>query len=232
MDSIGQYLKEKREALNYSLDYVSNETKMKKYLLEQIENDDFDSISDVGFIKIMVITYCRAVKGNEELVQKKLIKIFDKPIEPPIKINTAKNVKPVVISTNFIYFVLLGFFVIFLAFSLFNLYKKGTFSFNAIKNQISSAERKVRSVNTDNSAQPDSLWLMQRKLFNEKNNIDPQYSKPEVKTVIIDTASKKNDKKSQDVRNFNKSRNYIQDKTDYVGLLIFNNQISPLNPDF
>jgi len=66
MENIGEYLKEIRLSKKLTIENISNQTRLKTYIIEQIENNDFNAIGDVGFIKIMIITYCRAVEGNEE----------------------------------------------------------------------------------------------------------------------------------------------------------------------
>ena len=229
MESVGKYLKEKREKANLSIEEVSLQTRLKPYLLNQIEEDDFKAIGDTGFIKIMVVTYCRAVQGSEELVLKKLTQLFDQPTEPPIKINTAKNVKPVLVPTNLIYFFLLGCLVLLLSLGMYNLYKKGSFSLNDIKKQLASIEKTVRPVPQVVEVQPDTLWAQHRRLFHESNNITEEEPMT-ANTARVDTVPKVA-KTENNIRTFNTSRHYLQDKTDYVGQLIFNNKPSPLNPD-
>jgi cytoskeletal protein RodZ len=230
MDSLGKYLKEQRESLKLSVEDVAQTTRLKTYTINQIENDDFKAIGDVGFIKIIVITYCRAIQGNEEIIHKKLTRLFDQPLDPPIKINTAKNVKPVMFSMNIIYFSLLGVLAVVLAFALFTIYQKGTFSFTAIKNQLASIERKNPRQNMPQESDPDSLWSFQRDIFHETNSISSEIEKPEFKpertTIFV-----KSDKSTTALREFNTSRQYISDKNDYVGRLIFGDEPSPLNPE-
>ena len=225
MDSIGQYLKTKREEQNLSIDQISHSTRLKTYSLKQIEDDDFAAISDVGYIKAMVITYCRAVNGNEEIVKNKLDKLFNKPTEPPIKIITAKNVKPVIFSLNIFYFFFLGVLAILLTIALSAIYKKGTFSLNDIKNQFAAIEKRVTPKNTLEDLEPDSLWLYQRDIFLSINNtliddINPNEDlfKPDSMTPKKEIAAIK-------------SRRYIYDNKDYVSEMIFQNKFSPLNPN-
>ena len=225
MDSIGQYLKAKREELNLSIDDISRTTRLKKYSLNQIEEDDYAAISDVGYIKAMVITYTRAVKGDEEIIKNKLEKLFNKPIEPPIRIITAKNVKPVIFSMNVFYFFFLAILAILLTIALLTIYQKGTFSLNDIKNQFAAIEKRVTPKNTQDELEPDSLWLFQRDIFLNINNSLNETTKTNEDPLMPDSITIK--KQTQPT----KSRHYKYDKTDYVGELIFHNKINPLNPD-
>ena len=227
MESIGKYLKAQRESLDLTIEAVAQSTRIKSYHIKQIEDDDFDAIGDVGYIKAIIITYCRAIDSNEEIVKNKLEKLFNKPIEPPIKINTAKNVKPVIFSLNVIYFFFLGILAILLTIALLTIYRKGTFSINDIKNQFAAIEKKAPKPIVLDDLQPDSLWSYQRNIFNITNNIDNE-------TGISATSATINTKIDSTIKNNIKPRNtanhFVRDKTDYIGELIFNNVESPLNP--
>ena len=232
MDNIGKYLKEQREALNLTVDDVAQQTKLKSYIIEQIENNDFDAIGDAGFIKIMVITYCRAIEAREDLVQRQLSHLFDRHIEPPTKITSVKNKKPVFISFNHIYFCLLGLFIAFLTFALIHLYRNGALSFNVIREQLATTEQRVRTTSQPSELGPDSLWIFQRNLFNEVNNIVAGAERSDPRTARTDVAQRNNQNNNNlSGRNFNRSRHFILDRNDYVGEMIFNNVTSPLNPE-
>jgi len=231
MEGIGYILKDKRESLGLSIEDVSVQTKLKPYIIENIESNNFDEIGDVGFVKIMVITYGRALSINDEIIQSKLIQLFDKPIDPPIKINTVKNTKPVVVSPNIIYFLLLGFLIIFLTVSLVHLYQSEALSFNAIREQLVVTERRIRTTNQPSEVGPDSLFVFQRNIFNESNNITEEIDRPDVRMTRLDTVPRNNKVVSNNQRTFNTSTHFIEDSYDYVGEMIFNNVTSPLNPD-
>ena len=220
MESIGNYLKEKRESLNLSIDEIANETRLKTYIIKQIESDDFAAIKDVGFIKIMVITYCRAVEADEDLVQKKLNQIFDAPPEPPIKINTVKNKKTIMLPKNITWFTSLGVLVVALTCAFYYLYKQESFSFNAIREQLAAMERKQVVPQPVIEVEPDSLWAYQRSIF---DSIDVSL----YETGVVAVNEEIN---TRTIREANPKR-YLADSNDYVGQLIFNNKYGPLNPE-
>lgn len=230
MDNIGSYLKEKREALGLSIDDISHETRLKDYIIKQIESNDFEAIGDTGFIKIMVVTYCRAVKGDEDLVLKALLKMINKPLEPPIKINTAKKrKKPIFLSLGMLYFVLLSFLIIFLTFFVIKFYKAGSMSFKAIREQLAFSDKKERVERVANQEDVDSLWVKHRAIFYEKNNLNDD-AKPVSRNVVIDT-SKKEIQPVIPQRKINKSERLVLSSFDYVNHLVFNDKESPLNID-
>jgi cytoskeletal protein RodZ len=232
MDSIGKYLKEKRESQNLSISKISEEIKLKEYILNQIENDDFDAIGDIGFIKIMVITYCRALGGDEELVLRNIKAKFDKKTEPPIKINTAKKRKrPILLSMGLIYFVLLILLVFVLSLSVIKFYKQGSMSFKAIREQLAFSDNKEKPVAEEKiETDVDSLWTKHREIFNKTNQINDD-NITVINTTKIDTSNKTNTQEITPQRPLNNNHNYLNDNTDYVNLLIFNNKKTPLNQE-
>ena len=220
MESIGKYLKERRESLKLTIEEVANETRLKTYIIKQIETDDFAAIKDVGFIKIMVVTYCRAVEADEDLVQKKLNQIFDTPPEPPIKINTVKNKKAIMLPKNITWFASLGLLVIMLSSGFYYLYQQDSFSFNAIREQLAAMERRQITPPQVVEVETDPLFALQRSLFDpvEENIFEPEAA------VINEEVTRRIPLEAN-------PRRYLQDSYDYVGNKIFKNVISPLNPE-
>jgi cytoskeletal protein RodZ len=231
MESIGKYLRERRESLGMSIEEIANETRLKPYIINQIETNDFRAIEDVGFIKVLVITYCRALQGDEERVQSKLNQLFDKPSEPPIPIDTAKPKKPIILPNNLIWFVSLGLLIVVLTIGFVQLYQSEAISLNAIKYRLAETTKKSTSSSTVSVATPDTLWEYQQRIFEEVSqiaqtveetvNVRPARERPvREKSVSARTATV--DRQSE--------RRYVGDENDYIGQLIFNNVESPLNP--
>jgi len=59
MESFGEYLKKERESRNISLEEVSAGTKIRKVILEAIENDDVDALPATVFVKGFLRSYSR-----------------------------------------------------------------------------------------------------------------------------------------------------------------------------
>jgi len=238
MDSIGKYLKERRESLSLSIEEVSNETKLKTYIIEQIERDDFAAIADVGFSKIMVVTYCRALQGDVDQVLKRLNQIFDQPSEPPIKINTVKPIKPVILPNNLIWFISLFLLIGVLTYAFIYLYKDKSFSWDAIRKQLAATPSK-EVVNTQQPyAEPDTVLISHKRVFEE--SINTSVAEPPNETNISTLIEPDNEAygltgmpliQSTLEQTTREVSIYLKDKTDYVSNLIFNGKISPLNPE-
>ena len=79
MNFVGQYLRKKRISKKHSLDIISNELKISKYILQNIENDEFDKTID----KVFYIGHLRAyanflnLNANEIIDQFKLQNSFE-----------------------------------------------------------------------------------------------------------------------------------------------------------
>lgn len=68
MTSLGQSLKEEREARNISIEEIASATKIVTRYIEALENDRFDIMPGGFFIKGIIRTYARAIGLNEEEV--------------------------------------------------------------------------------------------------------------------------------------------------------------------
>ena len=230
MDSIGKYLKERRESLNISVEEAAKNTRLKEYILLQLENDDYKAINDVGFTKIMAVTYCRFLEGDITAVQSKLKELFDTPTELPVKKvpKKTKIKKTRFIPTNLIYFFLLGVLISFLGYAVFRIYQNESISFNYIRDVLKSTERNERPATQMVDVPQDSLWLHHRQIFHEMNNISPQ-------TEFVTPVENRNRltlrRENATTNDTPFSRHFIHDQTDYVGEFIFNNQPSPLNQE-
>ena len=225
MDSIGKYLQMQREALNLTLQDVSERTKLKLYILQQLENDDFQAIGDIGYIKILLITFCRAVQGDEGLIQAKISTQLIKPPEFPIRIKTAKNVKPFILTMNTIYFILLGILSLILSLSLITVYRKGTFSFNEIRKQLVENPKKGESFVPMNDSTPDSLWVQHRKIFDEYSTSTKLPLTLLNEAQLSDTTKVINGTSQKPIS----LKNYTTEQNDYIGQIIFHGVESPIN---
>ncbi|QQG43676.1 MAG: helix-turn-helix domain-containing protein [Candidatus Daviesbacteria bacterium] len=72
MRTVGQILKEEREKKFYSLEEIEKATKIRKELLEALENDDFEKLPPPTFIQGFIKNYARFLKLDSE----KLLAIF------------------------------------------------------------------------------------------------------------------------------------------------------------
>lgn len=83
----GEILRKERERLGYSLEKVEEETKIRKYYLEMMENEDFASLPPQVYATGFVKRYAKLLKLDEhEMVSefKRLAYDLNKPEEPII----------------------------------------------------------------------------------------------------------------------------------------------------
>jgi cytoskeleton protein RodZ len=81
MTSLGQDLKEEREARNISIEEIASATKIVPRYIEALENDRFDIMPGGFFIKGIIRTYARAIGLNEEdvLARYRAAGVFGEP---------------------------------------------------------------------------------------------------------------------------------------------------------
>ena len=66
MDSVGEYLKEAREAQGMSLDQVASLTRIQLQFLQALEDEDFVKLPEHVFTKGFVRTYARSLGIDED----------------------------------------------------------------------------------------------------------------------------------------------------------------------
>jgi cytoskeleton protein RodZ len=80
---LGQYLKEKRQGKNFSLEKLSQKTKISVNILKHLENNDFDHLPSAAYIKGFVKSYVRVLAlPMDEAINKMeftYLKILGKP---------------------------------------------------------------------------------------------------------------------------------------------------------
>ncbi len=91
IESIGAYLKSLRQQKKLSLEQISETTRIKVRLLEDIENDIFTNLGGLGYAKAMVINYARHLGADETKV---LNLINEKFSQKPMHISREKSIQP------------------------------------------------------------------------------------------------------------------------------------------
>lgn len=127
IESIGAYLKSLREQKKLTLEEISQISRIKVRLLEEIENDVFSNLGGVGYAKAMIINYARHLDADEEKI---LASFNEKFNQKPIHIPRDKSIeeKKFVLPANFLYLVLLIVLILFLTFLVIYLYKNDVIS--------------------------------------------------------------------------------------------------------
>ena len=66
MDSFGEFLRRERELRHIELNEISKITKIKKAYLQAIENDTYDELPDIAFVKGFIRAYCNYIGLDAE----------------------------------------------------------------------------------------------------------------------------------------------------------------------
>ena len=77
METLGDYLKSKREAQNITLDEVSQATRIRRTILEAIENNDYDLIPPKVFTQGFIKSYASYLGLDENDVIKRFYEIME-----------------------------------------------------------------------------------------------------------------------------------------------------------
>ena len=67
-ESVGKYLKELRESKGVTLEEIAEETKIQKRYLEDLENDEFESLPGDAYVKGFIRNYSAAMNINSDEV--------------------------------------------------------------------------------------------------------------------------------------------------------------------
>lgn len=122
IESIGAYLKSVRKHKKLSLEQISEATRIKVRLLNDIENDIFTNLGGLGYAKAMIVNYARFLDAD----QVKILELFNEKFsQKPIHISHDKSIQPkkIILHQNFFAFILLLVVIIILTSLVIYLYK-------------------------------------------------------------------------------------------------------------
>ncbi|MCF7793434.1 MAG: helix-turn-helix domain-containing protein [Candidatus Cloacimonetes bacterium] len=155
IESIGAYLKSLRQQKKLSLEQVSNATRIKVRLLDEIENDIFTNLGGLGYAKAMVINYTRFLGADEE----KILNLFNEKFsQKPIHVSHEKSIQPkkIMLPENIFGIILLIAVIIALTFLVIYLYNNDIITWPPFK----KIESKI-DVNKD-IFEPDTTSVLNR----------------------------------------------------------------------
>lgn len=212
MENVGAFLRELRVQKNMSIEELSSITKVKTYIIEYIENNQFDQLENIGVARIYINTISKALDASSvqinsilAFIDKKYENKKDETLEP------VKHVTPrkIMLSSNFFYSIFLVAVLIAFTWIIVYFYDSGKLTFNKLKNELFIAETKsTKTPATENTpTSSDSIWAKQNRVLNAKASVDHQ-SANVISNVKV-----------------------IYDTTDYVDELIFEKKKSALNPE-
>ena len=59
---VGATLKSERKAKGYSIEYISEKTRIPKSFIISLENNEFNKLPGIGYIPGFIRNYCKAIK--------------------------------------------------------------------------------------------------------------------------------------------------------------------------
>lgn len=118
MRTVGQILKEIREAKFYTLEDVEKHTKIRKELLEALESDDYEKLPPVTFIQGFIKNYGKFLNLDNEKLLAIFRRGFEAKLHPPMimesfsnPINKSRfNITPYKVVVAAVVLAILGFF--------------------------------------------------------------------------------------------------------------------------
>ena len=81
--SLGDYLKQMREKHKYSIKQVSLETKISETIISNLENNKFNSLPKIVYLRGFVKNYCQLFKEPEQKALSLLEEKFQQQIKRP-----------------------------------------------------------------------------------------------------------------------------------------------------
>jgi len=203
MESIGKYLKNLREEKSLSLEQISEQTKIKVRILQEIEKDNFESMGGDGYAKAMLLNYAKHVGANSQKILDKYSETHQSSdisyvIESP---NVVQN--KMLISGNILYVILLVVLVVALTFVTIHFYKSGMLKSPFKSNKTEQTEKKE----------------IKPKKVVPKNDIKANVTK-QIK-----------DMEKKEVKKITINKDALNDTTDYLNSLMFKDKDTPYKLD-
>jgi transcriptional regulator with XRE-family HTH domain len=106
---IGHSLKEKRENLNYTLDYVSEVIRISVHTIQQLEEGNYSFFRNMVFLKGSLRNYCNFIKIDPSALLEKIDQIF---AEPTVAIENVDVVKENFVKSAFFVQLIVSFAII------------------------------------------------------------------------------------------------------------------------
>jgi len=199
--TIGKYLSSLREEKGLTLDDISEITKIKVRILENVEKNLFDDLGGIGYAKAMILTYAKALEISEDKVHRLLQNQFNYK-QPHVVRDLSTEPKKFLLPSKTFSVLLLIVVVVLLSYLVVNLYVDGVLTWPPFKK--AETEKKIEP--KDSTEKTDK-------------NDSKKSSKPK-KTEIVMLEQKEKP-----------VENTINDTTDHLNELIFKDKKSPFNYD-
>jgi len=208
MENLGQYIKSIREEKQLTIEAIAIELKLTSEQLNAIESNRLSVLGNYGFVRALVYTYVRYLSADEKIAMSLFDVLWSPQKKPNFLPKTPLKEKKLLISTNFIWLIVIAIIVIVLSTIIWISYSKGYLKRPIRKEKPQTDTLLAETVVKPEIPRTDSLRKHMLKLANTKTN------------------NKTADNKRKKVRH---DKLYLRDTTDFVEELIFDNKESPFS---
>ncbi|MCD4828870.1 MAG: helix-turn-helix domain-containing protein [Candidatus Cloacimonetes bacterium] len=216
MQEIGNYLQQCREEMDLTIEKVAEKSRIKKYLLEDIEKNDFSRMGGYGFARVTIISYSRAIGADLD----KTLALFEKNYRANREQRTSytkhKAHRKLLLPGNILLILALALLVVVLSIVVWQLHSRGLLQFGFAE-MISNGDSEPGETNDEPPADPVEAADEQPEAADEQPEAaDEQPVAADEQPVAAD---------EQPVAVAPVSR----DTTDYVDRHVFLSEDNPLN---
>ncbi len=225
-ESIGQYLKSVREEKKLTLENIFEKTKIKIRILQDIENDNFENLGGLGYVKATIATYARTIGADQNKI---LIRLDKRENFKPNHISRIKSIQPrkLMIPANIFAIFLLIILIIVLTLIIFKLNKDGILKSPfrkkikakvETKKEIEKKEESGKDINSPKKENENSENSYKQNSKKESEKGSQLTEKPEIRDL---------DEKKSEILTLNEIA--LSDTNDHVDKYIFKGKESPFN---
>ncbi len=219
--SIGQYLKKARENKGFSIEEVSEETKIKPRIIESIEQNKFDEFGGTGYAKALIESYAKFLDANDEKLKSLIDTRFPSKLTHNAKFNSIQPRK-ILIPTNFIAIISLVILVIILIITSIKLSQAGLLKSPFKKAKVEKVEKK--SEENKKESKKDNKDSEKKTTNQASSKAKKIKIKPKMLQEAAETASL--EEKNKD-KNINLNKRALRDSSDYLKELMFKGKKNP-----
>lgn len=143
MDNIGQYIASLREEKQVTIEELAEKTLIKPKLIELLENNEITKLGGYGIAKSFTATLVKSLGGSSAKANSILDNNYPEYREQTIESIKYAPQKTILISTNFIYMILVVIAVVILSLISYNTYKNSDFNFFKERKIIVEEKEKI-----------------------------------------------------------------------------------------
>lgn len=217
--SIGEYLAQKRKDKGLSLEEISETTKIKIRILENVESNRFEEFPAPGYAKAIINSYAKAINAQNTKLQQMIDTRFATKQVLNARFSSVQP-KKMLIPTNLFWMILLIILVIIIIFTAIKMTQSGILKspFKRVKQQV---EKVKKEINTEN----ESPKITKTKAEIQKE--EKVLGKISIKPKMFQEAEKIEREKMIREKDASLNKTALRDTTNYINKLLFKREKNP-----